>query len=203
MAERVISPLEKRALEYLRVELRPDLAAHSVATRDFALEVNRTQSLGLDEEKIALGALCHDLARLFTPRQMEDGLRARGIDPDSFGFVIPMLLHGPLSAEIARDEIGVDDQEVLHAIRIHATGSGEMSLLDKLIYVADKVEPGRDYEGVEELRHLASKDVRVAFPEVMAWVLAFLVAHKQPLDYNSVAAYNHALADAEEHAGGG
>jgi predicted HD superfamily hydrolase involved in NAD metabolism len=196
MNNRVISPLEARALDYIEAEA-PGIWDHVLGTRDLALEINRRQELGLDEEQIALAALCHDLARLRPPEEIAEELRSRGIDPESFGYVTPMLLHCVLSAELAKEKIGVRDPAVLRAILCHATGAEEMSVLDKLIYVADKLERNREYPGVEELRELAGADLVSAFPRVIRGMLMYLVAELQPLDYNSVAAYNRALEDVE------
>ncbi len=195
MIVRSYSPQEQRALDYIRSEV-PRAETHLVATRDFALEINEDQSLGLNEEKVVLAALCHDLARLMDPAEIESQLRQRGIDPDSLGFVTPILSHGHLSAELARERIGIEDEEVLEAIRWHATGRGEMSLLEKLVYVADKVEATRDYPGVEKLRELVREDFHRSIPLVIGSVIKHVVAMNQPLDYNSVAAYNRALGDA-------
>jgi predicted HD superfamily hydrolase involved in NAD metabolism len=192
---REISSLEQEALAYIEAHADSEIISHSLSTRDLALEINRDQALLLDEEKVSLAALCHDIARHFPVEKMASELRSRGIDPAGFGFAAPILLHGPLSAEIAREEIGVTDEEVLDAIRWHTTGREKMSLLEKLIYVADKVEIGRDYPGVPELRALARKNLIEAFPAILAKVICWLVADLKHLDYNSIAAYNRALGE--------
>jgi len=152
---------------------------------------------------MALAALCHDLARLLPPAEMASELRRRGIDPESLGCAVPVLLHGVLSAELAKEEIGITDEEILNAIRMHATGSGEMSLLDKLIYVADKVEKNRQYEGADELRETVRKDFHRGFLDVVSAVIRWVVVQSQPLDYNSVAAYNTALEELKAAKGRG
>jgi predicted HD superfamily hydrolase involved in NAD metabolism len=192
LAGREISALETRALEYIKSNI-PELEAHLTGTRDFALEINRNQSLELDNEKVALAALCHDLARLMDPAQIEKELRSRGIDPDSFSYVAPILLHGELSAIYAKEKLGIDDVDILRAIRGHATGNGRMSLLDKLIYVADKIEETRTYPAADTLRTLVRSDFPGAFPRVVSAVISWVVAEFLPLDYNSVDAYNRSL----------
>ena len=186
--------LETIALDYIESCIEPILASHLISTRDYALEINKALSLGIDEEKISLASLCHDLARLMPEDEIRRGLSDRGIDPDSLNTASPILLHGPLSAEIAREKIGIEDEEILQAIRIHATGCGEMSVLDKVIYIADKIEPTRDFPGVDDLRKLAFENLDSAFLAVISSVIAWLVARNEPLDYNTVAAYNRALS---------
>jgi len=200
LTDRVASPLEVRALRYIREEI-PDLEAHLLGTRDFALEINRNQSLGIDEEKVVLASLCHDLARHVAPDEIAAALSQRGIDCDSPGFTSPILLHGFLSAELAKEKIGVRDEEVLDAVRWHATGRADMGLLERLLYVADKIEDNRDWPGVDDLRRLVEEDFHSAFPRVVASVISYVVAELWPLDYNSVAAYNRALADASDDPG--
>lgn len=149
-----------------------------------------------------LAALCHDLARLVDPSDIVSELKSRGLDPDSVGFVTPILLHGFLSAEIAKEKFGIDDGEILDAVRWHATGRDEMTDLEKVIYVADKIEETRDYPGVEELRNVVVEDFQTGFQRVVASVIEYVVARSQPLDYNSVDAWNRAIRDSDLRSGG-
>jgi predicted HD superfamily hydrolase involved in NAD metabolism len=187
------SSSEKAVLQYIDSELQPELARHLISTRDFALEINRVQNLGFGEDQVALAALCHDLSRLDPPEKIVAELISRGIDPHKLGFVTPILLHGMLSAEIARERFGIVDEMVLDAIRWHATGREDMTLLDVLIYVADKIEPRRDFPSAADLRKAAMNNVTIAFPLVVASVITWVVAQSLPLDYNSVASYNRAI----------
>ncbi|MCX6645858.1 MAG: bis(5'-nucleosyl)-tetraphosphatase (symmetrical) YqeK [bacterium] len=185
-----------RVLDYIANNI-PEMEKHLVGTCNFALEVKRSQAIDYSEEQVALAALCHDLARLYSGEDLIKTLHSRGIDPDSFGFKHSILLHGYVSEILALEEIGITDESILSAIRKHTTGEKEMSVLDKLIYVADKLEPRRDFQGIDELRDLAGKDIIMAFPSVIAAVICMVVAHKWPLYYNSVAAYNQAILELE------
>lgn len=192
MTEKIITDLEAKALEYIRTEI-PRLERHLTGTRDFALEINSLHKLGYEDDKVALAALCHDFARLVKPEKIPDELRRRGIDPDLFNTATPILLHGPLSAELAKEVLGLTDGEILNAITWHATGRGGMSVLDKLIYVADKVEINRHYPGVETLRDEVRRDFHDGFRIVLGTVLKYVIAQGWPIDYNSVAAWNEAI----------
>jgi len=192
------SDIEKRILDHIRANI-PSIAEHLVATRDMALEINSALGDPVLPEKVGIAGLCHDLARLVVPEGIPGELRKRGIDPESLGYVHPILLHGFLGAEIAREEFGIDDGEILDAIRHHVTGRAGMTLIEKIVYVADKVDRTRKFPGIETLRNLALTDFDRAVPEVIAWVIGYVVAEKLPLDYNSVAAYNAALNDLNKH----
>jgi predicted HD superfamily hydrolase involved in NAD metabolism len=186
-----------RVLDYIAEKI-PAMEKHLIGTCIFALEVKRSQSIDYTEEQVALAALCHDLARLYSGEDLIKTLHSRGIDPDSFGFKHSILLHGYVSEILALEEIGITDESILSAIRKHTTGEKEMSVLDKLIYIADKLEPGRDFQGIDELRDLAAKDIIMAFPSVIATVISMVVARKWPLYYNSVASYNQAIFELGE-----
>lgn len=138
---------------------------HTIRVTDTARKLARVH--GLDEERARLAALLHDAAR---ERSAEEFLRLA----DEWDVAIgeperesPNLLHGPVAAELARRELGVEDEEVLEAIRVHTTGAPEMGPLALAVYVADKIEPGRDYPSVERLRRLAAEDLRAAATEAL------------------------------------
>ena len=84
----------------------------------------------------------------------------------------PKLLHGPVAAELAKRELAVDDEEVLEAVRAHTTGKPELGPLALVLYVADKIEPARDYPSVERLRTLAREDLHQAAEESLRRAIA-------------------------------
>lgn len=182
-----------RVLDYIREEI-PAIEDHLHGTCEFALSIKRSQDIDYTEEQVALAALCHDLARLHSEDDLIQILLDRGIDPASFGFTHPILLHSYVSEIIAREKIGITDEAVLSAIRKHTTGEKDMSVLDKMTYVADKLEPRRGFRGIKELRVMAAEDINIAFPAVVAAVICKVVAEGLPLYYNSVAAYNEAIS---------
>ena len=98
----------------------------------------------VDPEKARLAALLHDCAKYLS----NDELMKRSTDP----FPVLPVLHAEVGAQIAAELYGVTDPEILQAIRLHTTGDSDMTDLDKVIYLADMIEPSRNYPGVEELR---------------------------------------------------
>ena len=115
---------------------------------------------GADTKKARLAGILHDCAKLpnnelveFCDRNMYD------ITDEEREF--PYLIHARLGAYFAEEEYGVKDPEILSAIRNHTLGCVGMSLLDKIIYVADKIEPSREYEGLDEMRKAAYEDLNL------------------------------------------
>lgn len=99
---------------------------------------------GVDPIKAEIAALLHDCAK-YLP---DEELLKRSHDPTP---VLPVL-HAEIGAQLAEREYGVTDPEILRAIRLHTTGDADMTVLDKIIYLADMIEPGRDYPSVNAIR---------------------------------------------------
>jgi predicted HD superfamily hydrolase involved in NAD metabolism len=117
---------------------------------------------GLDPERARLAALLHDAARENEPAEFLRLAKALDIAVGEPERESPKLLHGPIAAELALRELGVEDEQVLEAIRVHTVGEAGMDDLALALYVADKIEPARDYPSVERIRALARHDLREA-----------------------------------------
>lgn len=125
------------------------------------------QRHGANPGKARLAGLLHDLARLFSPERLLAESAARGLSIGEAERAHPTLLHARLGAEIAREEFGVDDAEVLSAIEKHTTGAAKMSPLDCIVYLADSLEPGRSFEPRAALWQLACNDLEAAMRAVL------------------------------------
>ncbi|MCL2874382.1 MAG: bis(5'-nucleosyl)-tetraphosphatase (symmetrical) YqeK [Defluviitaleaceae bacterium] len=111
---------------------------------------------GEDAEKAYIAALLHDIAKEMPNSSKLAMAKAVGIKLDEELEKIPTLLHGYLGAQIAKTDFGIDDEYVLDAIRYHTTGRANMTLLEKIIYLADIIEPNREiYEGLPQIRQKA------------------------------------------------
>lgn len=158
-------------LDKLKKQLPPKRLAHCLGVRDTAAAL--AEKYGADVAKARLAGLLHDCARGMSNNLLLQVAAASGIVVNGVEQREPMLLHAPVGAVIARRDYGVDDPEVLSAIRWHTTGGPTMSLLDEIVFLADYIEPGRSFPGVERLRKLAA----VRLPE------ALLAAYGQTLSY--------------------
>ena len=136
--------------------LRPRRVPHVQGCEAEAVRLARRW--GADEERAAEAAILHDCTKKeLLPEQLR--LCAKyGIIPDELERENGKLLHAKTGAAVARFEFGSDD-EVVEAIRWHTTGRPNMTTLEKVLYMADYMEPTRDFPGVEELRRLAYEDL--------------------------------------------
>jgi len=147
-----LDQLRPVALSYLKHKRIP----HVLGAEQEAIRL--AERYGADVEKARRAALLHDCTkRLLMPEQK--ALCAHyGIELDEMEQWALKLLHSKTGAAIARDRFGVDD-EIYSAIFYHTTGRANMSLLEKVIYLADYIEPSRDFPGVEELRKACYEDL--------------------------------------------
>ena len=128
--------------EKLQAALSDKRMAHTTGVLKTALEL--AQANGVDPKKARIAALLHDCAKSLPASE----LFLRSSDPDP----IPPVLHAEVGALIAKEQYGVSDPDILRAIRLHTTGDANMTALDKIVYLADMIEPSRDYPGVDAIR---------------------------------------------------
>lgn len=96
------------------------------------------------------------------------------------------LTHAGKSAELARTVYDVEDEEILNAILCHTTGREAMTMLDKIVYIADKTEKNRSYEGVKELRSLAERDIDSAIIFSLERTIEYVKKRNQELNIESL-----------------
>ena len=118
--------------------------------------------------KARLAGMLHDLARLYSAKRLLDECEGRNMPVDAFERANPIVLHARLGAAIAQETFGIHDPEVLSAIEKHTVGAADMSVMDCILYLADGLEPGRDYSERAELWGLAKRDLRLAMRETLA-----------------------------------
>lgn len=163
---------EAELLARLEKRLSPARFEHSLGVRDTAMKL--AIEYGAEVEKARLAGLLHDCAKNITNKNLLQKAKEFGIVIDEVMKLIPSLLHGPIGAEIAKKEFEIEDQAILNAIKNHTLGAAEMTLLEKIIFLADYIEPNRDCPGLKKLRKYATKDLD----------LAIRMACDQNLDYH-------------------
>lgn len=134
--------------------------SHSLGVRDTCEYL--AVRYGSDVRKARLAGLLHDCAKGLDDHQLMHQATQYGIDVSQWQDYDLSLLHGPAGASLARERLGITDVEILHAVAVHTTGCTEMSLLDLVLFVADYIEPGRAFEGVDQIRSAAEQSLELA-----------------------------------------
>ena len=140
------------ALSYLK----PRRMAHVLGTEAEAVRLARRY--GVDEQEARIAALLHDCTKKLNIEEQLALCEKYGVQLDEMQTWALKLQHAITGAEVARDVFGVSDA-VYEAIRWHTTGKANMTALEKVIYLADYIEPTRDFPGVEELRKAVYEDL--------------------------------------------
>ncbi len=152
--------------------------------------LRKAKELGLDENKVETACVLHDCAKYTDYKKVE-------------GFVLPSgvpepVIHAFLGAFIAEKVLRVDDAEVVDAIRYHTSGKPDMSTLGKLVFVADMIEKGRDYDGVDELRKAYEGDFEECFEKCLSEEVGHLLNKKNNIYIETLNAYDYYVKNKKE-----
>lgn len=164
---------------------------HSVGVSKTAEKM--AECFGCDTVKARIAGILHDLAREIPPDELLQRAQAFGIVVNDMEKAEPILLHGPIAAQLAKAEFQIDDIEILQAIFLHTTGGPHMSPLDKIIYLADVIEPNRNCGDLEELRKMAYIDLDKALLMALDQSISYILAQGRLLHPASIEARNELL----------
>ena len=179
----IISILENRLSEH-RFQ-------HSLAVAQAAREL--AQIFGEDTELAYKTGLLHDYAKGIPAPDLIAIASEHGLIEDEIEKKVPDLLHAPVGAWQLQTELGIDDPAVLQAVKVHTMGSLEMSKLDKIIFLADMIEPGRDYPGQQRLDCLARRDLDQAMLYGLDATIRYCMDEARILHPRTIMVRNHFL----------
>lgn len=183
---------ESKIKKYLENALSEKRFKHSIGVAEEAERL--ADKYGADKKKAYLAGLVHDVAKEIDTDSARNMLKDRfGIRVDPVTYNVPKLLHAPLGACLAQTEFGIFDAEILDAVKYHTTAKADMSLLTKIIYMADYIEPNRDFEGVEELRKQAYQDLDEAIITGLDYTISELLSDGKMFHPDTVHARNYLI----------
>lgn len=183
-----------KALEIVKEHLPPKRYQHTLGVMETA--INLANKYGGDVKKIELAAIFHDYAKYRSVEEMKEIVKRKDLDEKLLTYG-KELLHAPVGAYYLSTEIGICDQAILNGIRYHTTGRANMTLLEKIIYIADYIEPNRKFKGVEEVRELVETNLNQALIMAIGNTIKFLVTKRQPVFPDTIAAYNDLILKEE------
>ncbi|WP_353096614.1 bis(5'-nucleosyl)-tetraphosphatase (symmetrical) YqeK [Tissierella praeacuta] len=164
---------------------------HSVRVMEVAIELAKIYDA--DIEKVKIAAILHDSAKLMDETYLLKMASDFDIILDACMKYNYELIHGPLGAKIAKEKYGIEDTQILDAICYHTTGKENMSILDKIIYIADYIEPYRNFQGIEEVRKLAFEDLDKALILAMEKTITFLIEKNKLIHPDTIKARNYLI----------
>lgn len=147
---------------------------------------------GADMEQAMLAGFLHDCAKCIPNEEKLALCKKYKVDLTDVEKRNPYLIHAKLGAYLAKKDYGVDDPEILHAIRVHTTGAPEMSLLDKILFVADYIEPDRDKaRRLGELREKAFRDLDETLLCILSDTVLYLSKGTREIDPMTEETYHY------------
>ena len=182
----------EQAKKLVRKNLSEKRYTHTKNVKKMAVKL--AKRWGADPEKAALAAILHDAAKYLPKDLLLQIYAVTAILAEHAPLRPTSVWHGIAAAILCETEWGVYDPEVLSAIRCHTTGKPGMSLLDKIIYMADMTSAERDYPGVEALREEEFEDLDMALLHALKRTIDFVKEKGGRLDDQSVAAYEDLCA---------
>ncbi len=176
-------------LEILKKRLTSERLYHSVCVAGQARHL--AEIFGADREKAYTAGLVHDIMRYEPPEKMLDMIERDGITLSETEKNITVTLHAVAGEIYLRKELSLTDSEILSAVRYHTTGRENMTLLEKIIYVADLTSEDRDYPDVNEVRETAEQNLDKAVLRGLSFTIEDNAHRHRPIHLDTVKAFNY------------
>jgi predicted HD superfamily hydrolase involved in NAD metabolism len=176
---------------YLKANLVEKRYNHTLGVSDTAKKLAKLN--GISEEKAEIAALAHDVAKNLSKAKMKEIIEENDIIISELEKNNSDLWHSIIGGIEAKDKFGIEDEEILDSIRWHTTGKENMSILAKIIYIADMIEPNRKFEGIEEIRKITFEDLDKGVYCGLTHSISFLLSKNLLIDENTIKARNYFL----------
>ena len=173
------------------------LAENTLSERRFihsrnvaAAAVRLANKYGEDPLKAEVAGILHDITKELNPQNQLQIVLSGDIILDSVCKKSPQLLHAVTGMVYCRDTLGISDTDILNAIRYHTTARADMSLLEKIIFIADFISDERDYPDVDIMRAECNKSLEDGMLYGLGFVIPDLVKRNRAVHPDAIAAYN-------------
>lgn len=164
---------------------------HSVAVARSA--VGLAHHYGQDSQVAEVAGMLHDYARDLDTQKLVAIAKEQQLITHPVEYLIPVVLHAPVGAFLVARDLAIKDKRVLRAIRYHTVGAADMTDLEKIVFLADLVEPSRRFPGVEDLRQMVWEDLNKAMLLALDCTIMYVLTKGQPLHPHTVEARNALL----------
>ncbi|MCQ4021639.1 MULTISPECIES: bis(5'-nucleosyl)-tetraphosphatase (symmetrical) YqeK [unclassified Ruminococcus] len=145
---------------------------------------------GADPEKAELAGILHDITKETPHEEQLQIMEKNGIILSKLQLSSPKLWHSLSGAAYIESELGITDQDIINAVRYHTSGRAGMSILEKIIFVADFTSEERDYDDVDVMRKKSRKSLEEAMHYGLSFTLSDLIKRERIIDPNAIDCYN-------------
>ena len=182
--------------EILRGRLTERRFIHSLNVADSAREL--AEIYGCDPDKAYTAGLIHDCCKDEPAGLQLSYMLGNGAELTECEINTAKLYHSICGSVYIQKEFGIDDVEIINAVRYHTTGRANMSVLEKVIFIADFISAERDYNGVEIMREKAKRSLDEAIVEGLSFTIKDLIDAGRIIHPDTLGAYNDAIANVEK-----
>lgn len=179
---------EAFAFETIRQVLKPRRYQHTKRVTETAAKL--VDLYGGDLERVRLAAILHDYAKYRSAEEMREKVRTSSKLPNQLLSYGDEILHSFVGAVFVEEELQVTDETVLSCIRSHTTGKAGMCLEEKIVFLADYIEPGRTFPEAEAVRNIAKENLNAACLSALANTIQFLSKRHLSIYPGTFEAYN-------------
>lgn len=181
----------EEAKKIIEAKLSAHRFTHSCNVAEVAGKLAR--QYGIDEETAYMAGLLHDYAKGLSGDELLKIAAENNLIEDEIEYLIPDILHAGVGAFLLEKEGLIDDEEILQAVRNHTLGAPDMTDLDKIIFLADMIEPGRDYPTLDRLQCLAFKNLDEAMLFGLESTIKYCIEKNRLLHPKTIAVRNRFL----------
>lgn len=174
-------------IDHLEKALKDKRFQHVLRVEETAVKL--AEQYGVDVEKASIAGLCHDYAKQRPDEDFIAEIKKKGLNPLLLDYG-NAIWHGVVGAELIKDELGIWDEDILNAVRHHTTGAPVMTKLEQVIYMADYIEPGRDFVGVKKARVITAANLQAGVAYQTKHTLAYLIGNGKPVYPKTIDTYN-------------
>lgn len=174
-------------IEKLKENLKEKRFNHCLRVEKKSIEL--AKKYGADEKKAAFVGLIHDYCKEMPDEKFISIIKEKKMDTELLNYGNE-IWHGIVGAEIIKAELGIEDEEILNAIRRHTIAAPYMTTLDKILFVADFIEDGRDFPGVDEARKIANESLDDVVSFELKHTLEFLINKEVKIYPKTLDSYN-------------
>jgi len=180
---------------YLKENLKEKRYIHTLGVVETAKKLAEIN--GISQEKAEIAALAHDVAKNLSKEKMKEMMKENNLTISALEENNPNLWHSIIAPIEAKEKLGIEDEEILDSIRWHTTGKENMSILTKIIYIADMIEPNRNFNGIEDIRKVTFDNLDAGVYSGLTHNIEFLLTKDLLIDENTIKARNYFLFDSK------
>lgn len=177
--------------ELLKRRLSKKRFQHSmnVAEESFRL----AERYGADKQRCYLAGMLHDIMKEDLPEKQKQYMLESGLSPDPAEIAAKSLWHGIAGGYYIREELGIDDEEIISAVRYHTVGCARMSLMEEIVFLADMISEDRHYKDIDKMRKYCYEDIDLAMSVALIYLISSVCGRCSAFPLSTFEAYNYYL----------